>query len=184
VIQDHRSTGHNGVVILPSIWTDHVLLRSLRREDVDALHALWTAPEVRRYLWEDIIIARETAQQIVEGHLAADHLNPGYWALHIPPPVSPAEASIAGFCGFRLIDDNGPDIELLYGLRKEHWGMGLATEACAAALGYLWRSTGYEQVYARTDPPNYKSVQVMLRLGMMHESTTASMITYVLRRPG
>ena len=35
----------------------------------------------------------------------------------------------------------------------------------------------------RTDPPNDKSVRVMLRLGMTHESTTDSMVTYLLRRP-
>ena len=60
----------------------------------------------------------------------SDELKIGYWALHIPPPVSTSEAPIAGFCGFRQI---GPEIELMYGLRREHWGKGLATEACAAA---------------------------------------------------
>ena len=78
-----------------------------------------------------------------------------------------------GFCGFRFIDE-GPEIELVYGLQAEHWGKGLATEACMAALDYLWRFTDYRQVYARTDPPNDKSVRVMLRLGMTHESTTCS----------
>ncbi len=164
---------------LPSICTDRVLLRSLRRDDVGAVHSLRTAPEVRRFLWDDIVIIREVAQEIVESHLGTvDQFGLGFWALHIPP----AEAPIAGFCGFRFIDD-GPEIELLYGLRGEHWGKGLATEACAAALGYLWGSTSYRRVYARTDPPNYKSVKVMLRLGMIHESTTASMITYLLLRP-
>jgi RimJ/RimL family protein N-acetyltransferase len=63
---------------LPSICTDHVLLRSLRRDDIDALHALWTAPEVRRYLWDDIVITREAVQQVVDSHLATvDHFNLG-----------------------------------------------------------------------------------------------------------
>ncbi len=119
---------------LPSICTDRVLLRSLGRDDVDAMHSLWTAPEVRRFLWDDIVITREVAQEVVESHLAtADGSGFGFWALEIPPPPQSAEAPIAGFCGFRFIDA-GPEIELLYGLRGEHWGMGLATEACAAAL--------------------------------------------------
>jgi RimJ/RimL family protein N-acetyltransferase len=167
---------------LPSIRTDRILLRSWRRDDVHPLHALWTASEVRRYLWDDIVITRDIAEELVEAHLkTSDELKIGYWALHIPPPVSTSEAPIAGFCGFRQI---GPEIELMYGLRREHWGKGLATEACAAALEYLWQSTSYERVYARTDPPNNRSIQVMLRLNMTHESTTASLITYVLRRPG
>jgi RimJ/RimL family protein N-acetyltransferase len=172
---------------LSSIRTDRLLLRPFQLDDVAALHQLWTATEVRRYLWDDAVITRETVQQVIESHLAtADRLNLGYWVLHILP-VSPIGAPIAGFCGFRLIDDgpkldDGPEIELLYGLRGEHWGKGLATEASAAAIEYLWRSTAYPRVYARTDPPNEKSVQVMRRLGMKHESTTPSMITYVLYR--
>ena len=163
--------------------TGRVLLRPWTEQDVDALHALWTAAEVRRYLWDDLLITRDTAEQVVRSHLATtDHHGFGCWALHIPPQVPAAEAPISGFCGFRFIDD-GPDIELLYGLSVEHWGKGLATEACVAALDYLWHSTNYQQVHARTDPPNDKSVQVMLRLGMTHELTTASMISYVLRRP-
>jgi RimJ/RimL family protein N-acetyltransferase len=153
------------------------------RDDIDGLHALWTAPEVRRYLWDDVVITRDRAADVVESHLAtvASH-NIGYWALHIPPPGTEVRAPIAGFCGFRFID-NTPEIELMYGLRGEHWGKGLATESSLAALHYLWRCTGFQQVHARTDPPNTTSVQVMLRLGMTHESTTEKMIVYVLRRP-
>jgi ribosomal-protein-alanine N-acetyltransferase len=90
-------------------------------------------------------------------------------------------SGIAGFCGFRFIDD-GPDIELMYGLRSAHWGKGLATEACSAAIEHLWRTTAFQLVYARTDPPNERSVRVMQQIGMRHESTTASTITYALRR--
>jgi RimJ/RimL family protein N-acetyltransferase len=171
--------GENGPMSLTILRTEHILLRPWTRGDVDALHALWTLPEVRRYLWDDAVITRETAEQAVVSHLVTiEKRGIGYWALHIPPSASP----IAGFCGFRFIDD-GPDIELMYGLQPEHWGKGLATEASLAAVEYLWRSTEYERVYARTDPPNRKSVQVMQRLGMTQESTTESMIMYVLRRP-
>jgi ribosomal-protein-alanine N-acetyltransferase len=135
-----------------------------------------------RCLWDDSAIARDTAAQLVESHLVtAEKHCIGYWALHIPPPTSPA-APVAGFCGFRFIDDD-PEIELMYGLKPEYWGKGLATEACLSALEYLWCSTTFQQVYARTDPSNLNSVRVMLRLGMTHVSTTESMITYVLRRP-
>jgi [ribosomal protein S5]-alanine N-acetyltransferase len=168
---------------LAMLRTDRILLRPWTRDDVDGLHALWTTPELRRYLWDDALITRDTARQVVESHLAtAKGCAIGYWALHIPPPISPGESPIVGFCGFRFID-NGPEIELMYGLLAGYWGKGLATEACIAALDYLWRSTDYRQVYARTDPPNDKSIQVMLRLGMTHKSTTDSMVTYLLRRP-
>jgi ribosomal-protein-alanine N-acetyltransferase len=165
--------------------TERILLRPWTCEDVDELHALWTEGEVRRYLWDDAVITRDTAEKVVESHLVTTNEHGiGYWALHIPPPISLLAAPIAGFCGFRFIGDSS-DIELMYGLQTECWGKGLATEACGAALAYLWRSTEFPQVYARTDAANGKSVQVMLRLGMtpVPTPTTDSVITYVLRRP-
>jgi [ribosomal protein S5]-alanine N-acetyltransferase len=168
---------------LPVIRRERFVLRPWTRDDVDALHAFWTTPELRRYLWDDLVIARETAEQIVDSHIAtAEQHGIGYWGILVPPPAEPAEAPIVGFCGFRFVDD-GPDIELMYGLRAEYWGQGLATEACRALIEYLWRSTRFPLLYARTDPPNERSVRVIERLGMTHQSTSASLITFVLRRP-
>lgn len=160
---------------LPELHTPRLVLRPWTHEDLDGLHALWTAPEVRRYLWDDIVISRETAAEVLETHFAFESLGIGCWKVD-------TGSGTTGFCGFRLIGD-GPDIELLYALKGELQGKGLATEACAAALDHLWRNTTYQKVYARTDPPNQRSLGVMRRLGMHHESTTASTITWVLERP-
>jgi len=169
---------------LPEIRTERFVLRPWTRDDVDALHALWTTPELRRYLWDDLVIARETAEQIVDSHLAtAEQHGIGYWGILVPPPAEPADVPIVGFCGFRFIDD-GPDVELMYGLRAEYWGQGLATGACFASIEYLWRSTRFPLLYATTDPLNERSVRVIERLGMTHHSTSATLITFVLRRPG
>jgi RimJ/RimL family protein N-acetyltransferase len=101
----------------------------------------------------------------------------GFWAIRLSD-----DSQLAGFCGFRFID-TGPEIELLYGLKGEYWGQGVASEAALAAIEYLWRSTGFRQVFARTDAPNEASIRVMLRLGMTHATTRESMIAYVLLRP-
>jgi [ribosomal protein S5]-alanine N-acetyltransferase len=165
----------------PVLRTQRLVLRPWTPEDVDSLHTLFTAPEVRRYLWDDVVIWRELVAQLVDSHLATvDHHGIGYWTLHLAT-TSTADGAIAGFCGFRFIND-GPEIELMYGLRAEQWGKGLATEACWAAVEHLWNSTGFRRVYARTDPPNENSVRVMQRLGMMRESSTESTTTYVLQR--
>ncbi|MBV8817305.1 MAG: GNAT family N-acetyltransferase [Acidobacteriaceae bacterium] len=96
-------------------------------------------PRCRRYLWDDAKIPREVVAQVVESHLlTADEHGFGHWALHVRPTMLLAAAPIVGFCGFRLTDD-GPEIELMYGLQPEYWGKGLATEARFAALYYLWR---------------------------------------------
>jgi RimJ/RimL family protein N-acetyltransferase len=100
-----------------------------------------------------VLISRETAEQVVKQHLmtAIEH-NTGFWVLHVQrrkyrlPPIS-LMASVDS--GSLMIN---PEIELLYGLRGDYWGKGLATEAGAAALAHLWSSTEFEKVYARADP--------------------------------
>ena len=106
----------NGFIVVPVLRTRRLVLRPWRPDDIDSLHTLFTAPEVRRYLWDDVVIARELVAQLVDSHLVtADHYGIGYWALHLPPTLT-GDATIAGFCGFRFIND-GPEIELMYGLR-------------------------------------------------------------------
>ena len=165
--------------MLPLIRTERLLLRPWNIDNVDQLHAMWTTPDVRRYLWDDIEITSETAKQVVDSHLATvERHDIGYWALELPPDSD----RMIGFCGFRFIDE-GSDVELMYGLLSEFWGRGLATEGCNAAVEYFWSATKYDVLYARTDPPNVASVRVRERLGMRRESTTDTLITYVLHRP-
>ena len=134
---------------LPRISTERLSLRPFTIMDIDRLHALWTQPDMRRFLWDDVIISRDRAADEVERGLEnTDRHGIGYWMIE-----AQKENDLLGFCGFRLID-NEPEIELMYGLERAYWGMGLATEASRVALAWLWNSTGYRRVYARTDPPN------------------------------
>lgn len=163
---------------LPLLVTPRMILRPWTRDDVDVLHEMWTTPDVRRYLWDDLVIPRETAVAVVESHhTTCEQHAIGYWNLHL---IEQPDTFI-GFCGFRFIDETS-NLELMYGLMRDFWGRGIATEACAAAIDYLWNATDYSVLYARTDPPNAASVRVMQRLGMQHESATDTTITYVLHR--
>ena len=116
---------------LPTLETERLILRPWSLDDIDALHQVWTDPQVRRYLWDDEVISRQRAAAAVEDGVAAANRNGvGLWCV-LPKPAG----ALAGFCGFRYIDD-APDIELLYGLLPDYWGQGLATEAARAALAY------------------------------------------------
>jgi [ribosomal protein S5]-alanine N-acetyltransferase len=115
------------VMRLPMIRTGRLVLCPWTTADLDALHSLWTAPEVRRYLWDDIVITREAAERVLNSHLATEARDGiGFWTILVPARVLSMGSAIPGFCGFRYIDD-GHEIELLYGLRGERWGKGFAT---------------------------------------------------------
>ena len=50
---------------LPILRTPRLTLQPYRLDDIDLLHQLWTTPEVRRYLWDDIVITRQRAEETV-----------------------------------------------------------------------------------------------------------------------
>ena len=67
---------------LPVLETRRLTLRPFGVEDLDALHAIWTDPDVRRYLWDDLIISRERAAETLADAIAtAAKDGIGYWTL-------------------------------------------------------------------------------------------------------
>ena len=142
------------------LTTERTRLRPLTIDDVDVAHALWTDPAVRKYLWDDVIIDRERAAEVVAASSEAfEARGYGLWLVHLKESGEPI-----GFCGLRPADSGAP--ELLYGLWPHWWGRGLAAEAAHAVLGYAFSVLGHHVVEGATDPPNPASVRVMERLGM------------------
>ncbi len=147
----------------PLLTTPRAILRPLGTADLDAVHALWTDPDVRRYLWDDVVIAPAQAVEALatsEKNFAAHGF--GLWG------VAMADGgSLIGFCGAQRA--SGGEAELLFGLLGSSWGQGLATECAAAVLDHLFGPLGLPEAVALTDVPNLASVRVMERLGMTVE---------------
>jgi len=51
------------------IATARLILRPFAAADVDDLHRLWVDPGVRKFLWDDQVILRETAVAVVESSI-------------------------------------------------------------------------------------------------------------------
>jgi ribosomal-protein-alanine N-acetyltransferase len=148
----------------PVLTTQRLRVRPISREDVDALHELWTIPAVRRYLWDDRVLARETVEEIVARSCESfAERGFGYFALEFRD-----RAGLVGFCGHRVSED-ADDIELLYGIHPRYWGEGLVAEAASAVLSYGFATCGMDRVVAATDTPNQQAVRVLQKLGMVFE---------------
>lgn len=147
------------------LHTPHLLLRPFRPEDEDALFQLWNDPHVRRYLWDDQAVPRE----VVREQLALserDFRERGFGEFVLSLAERPGE--VIGFCGLRRIDE-GDDVEIMYGLSRDCWGRGLATEAARAVLHFGFEQVGLEDIFAGADFDNAASIRVMERLGMSHD---------------
>jgi RimJ/RimL family protein N-acetyltransferase len=166
----------------PILETDRLRLRPFAPADVDVLHAQWTHPDVRRYLWDGRVIARDEVVAVVDESVAAfESRGVGFWVLELgTPPV------VIGFAGLRPLPD-GTDLELYYGLDPGHWSRGYATEASRAVLRYGFDVLGLAAIPIRTDGPNAASVAVMERLGARYVRTDpigafGTTIVYVVER--
>jgi ribosomal-protein-alanine N-acetyltransferase len=141
--------------------TERLVLRPLAAGDADCLHALWTDAPVRRFLWDDRVIALEETRAIVD---ESDRLfrerRFGLWGVRERDGGD--LVAVAGCWPFRT----PPSLELLFAVAAPHWGRGIATEASRCVLGYGSRALGFRVVVASTDVANVASVRVLEKLGM------------------
>jgi [ribosomal protein S5]-alanine N-acetyltransferase len=146
-----------------TLATMRTMLRPVVPGDAAALHALWTDPDVRRFLWDDVSISEAGAAEVVAASGAdfAAHAF-GFWMVY-----ETASGECAGFHGLRPSEACEP--ELLFGFWPRYWGRGLATEAARAVLSYAFDVLACPHVVAATDVPNAASVRTLERLGMQFE---------------
>jgi ribosomal-protein-alanine N-acetyltransferase len=148
---------------------------------------MWSEPAVRRFLWDDKVVPRETVMEIIEAsNETFSRSGLGYWMVHLK-----GGSEVVGFCGLRHFrfekeSADADEVEILYGLAPAHWGKGLATEAAAAVVRYGFEVLGLTRICAGADPPNQDSFRVMERLGMRFLRRTAvgelEAVYYVLYR--
>lgn len=140
--------------------TNRLELWPVRLADADALHALWTAPGVSRFLWYGKIISLDRTTEIVT---ASEQLfrerRFGLWSAW-----GAACTQLIGFGGFWYFR-NPPELELLFGVRESQWGHGYATEISGAVVEYGFGALGFDRIRASTDGENVASARVLEKLG-------------------
>jgi RimJ/RimL family protein N-acetyltransferase len=130
---------------------------------VPDLHALWTAPGVRRYLWSDRVLPLEKTRDLVmQSEYLFDERDLGLWGAYAP------EGAIIGFGGFWFFR-NDHEIELLYGVDEAHWLRGYGREIAQTVMAYAFDQLALEEVRASTDAANQGSVRLLRKLGFMQD---------------
>ena len=145
--------------------TDRLLLRPLRREDVESIVALWSDPQVTRFLGGPR--DGERVRAILLEELTEPPLGPlGQW-----PVVLKASGEFVGDCGLIPKEIDGRDeVELVYVLSPGAWGRGYATEIGTALLRFAIEELAHERVVSLIDVENLASKRVAQKLGMHREA--------------
>jgi ribosomal-protein-alanine N-acetyltransferase len=142
------------------LTTERLALRPVTAHDHTALVSHWTAPDVRRFLFDDAVLpAAEISEVIADSATSFATAGYGFWIIR-----ELAEPGLAGTVGLRQLEDLGP--EIVYSVAPAAWGKGYATEATRAVVDYALGPLGVPEVLAEIDEGNAASVAVAERLGM------------------
>jgi RimJ/RimL family protein N-acetyltransferase len=140
--------------------TERLVLRPIREGDADDLFALWSDPEVMRFIGDGKPRTREdTEVRLRRALLHWREHGFGLWAL-----LDKAGGFVGG-CGVGYFHEL-PDAELGYALARSHWGRGLASEAVAVVLRHAFEVLDLPRVVGVAQAGNDASQSVLLKAGM------------------
>lgn len=147
------------------IETARLILRPFREADRDAWAALNGDPRVSDWLGGPIDRAgADRALDAINAHIAERGY--GFWAAELK-----AERRLVGMIGLKYDAEvlETPVIEAGWRLSPSVWGQGFASEGAAAALAWGFANLDVAEIVAFTAQSNFKSQQVMRRIGMAHD---------------
>lgn len=140
--------------------TQRLVLSPVTTGDHAVLLAHWTAPDVRRFLFDGAMLsAAEITEAIEDSTRDFGRAGYGLWLV-----CEKDGTDLIGTAGLRPLEDLG--LELFYSLAPGSWGKGYATEAARAVLDRALGPLGLPEVLAEVDEGNTASIAVLERLGM------------------
>ena len=149
----------------PQLQGKRVRLRGPRREDADALFALFSDPAVMRYWSRPPMTTLGEAQGLVGEMLDSFEQRLLFnWMV-----TTRDDDGVIGTCTLFRIDPRHRHAEIGYALRSDHWGRGIAGEAVALVLDWAFRRLDLQRIEADIDPRNDGSRQLLARLGFSSE---------------
>ena len=148
--------------------TERLEMRPSGAADLDALHALWNEPGVRRFLFEGRSIDGELARRLLAR--SASTFESEGWGIWLVRERAAGDA--LGFVGL-MRPENAPDSptpaddppRFVVGITEARWGEGLALEASELVLRHAFEDLALAAIRADADAPNAASIRLLRRLG-------------------
>jgi ribosomal-protein-alanine N-acetyltransferase len=147
--------------------TERLIVRPFSLDDTATLHEIVSQDEVMEYLPEDVMTIEEVGRVISWLNECYDKNTPECILKFTLAVISKGDQKLIGWCGLGPLEFSPEEVEIFYGLSKDQWGKGIATEAATTVLRYGFETLKLDQIVAVTDPRNAASVKVIQKLGMI-----------------
>ena len=147
------------------LTTERLILDLHRREDFEAFAAMWAEPAVLAPMGRQPLTPNESWMRLLQYRGLWPLLGYGYWAIR--------EKATGRFMGDLGFADFHREIEpSIVGVPEGGWtlagwahGKGFASEALAAALGWIDAQARFERTVCIIDPNNRPSIRLAERHG-------------------
>jgi ribosomal-protein-alanine N-acetyltransferase len=147
--------------------TKRLRLRRWRDGDIEAFAALNADPQVMAQF--PAPLSRAESEFVLEQIEAGfDRDGFGIWALETL--ADETFLGLTGICRVPFAAAFTPAVEVGWRLLPDAWGHGYATEAASASLDYGFTTAGLEEIVSFASKTNPKSIAVMERLNMRHDT--------------
>ncbi|WP_460422907.1 GNAT family N-acetyltransferase [Pseudomonas sp. ZL2] len=146
---------------MPLFETPRLLVRELSRQDLPALTAILSDPEVMKFSLRGVCDEQMTGAFIDWCVQCYANYGMGQWAL-----VDKASGELVGFCGVSPEQVAGvQEASLGYRLAMRYWRQGLASEAVKGVLEYVFSQQQQPAVIAIIESANVASLRVAQKAG-------------------
>lgn len=148
------------------IETERLLLRQMKMQDSNDLFAIWSDPEVARYMNISPLTEVAQAQEMIEKLTSlAKEQKAIRWSI-----ILRENNQLIGTGGFNTwVKEEAYRGEIGYDLRRQYWGRGIMTEALHALLSFGFKSMGLNRIEALVVPDNVASFRLLQKLGFCEE---------------
>jgi RimJ/RimL family protein N-acetyltransferase len=134
--------------------TPRLRLRHARPGDLKALHGILSDPRATLWWSTPPHTSLDQTQAWLDGMISGNAAGSDDFVIE-------RDGVVIGKAGFWQLPDVG------YILHPDHWGLGLASEAVAAAVDHVFTTRSVEALTADVDPENAASIRLLERLGFL-----------------
>jgi RimJ/RimL family protein N-acetyltransferase len=150
------------------LLTERLSLRPFREDDLDALYAIQSRPDVVRYLyWEPR--SRDETREMLERRMLQTSIEREGDGLHLAADLR-TSGELAGHISLFFASQEHRQGEIGFVLHPDHHGHGYAAEGALLMLRLGFEELGLHRIVGRCDARNTASARLMERLGMRREA--------------
>lgn len=141
--------------------TQRLLIRHLELTDTDSMFAIFSLPEVTKWMGDGSPLTRELCEKWIEVS-QKNYAAKGFGASAV---IEKSTHEFIGCSGI-VYDSERQEPEIIYAFQPNAWGKGYASELVPAMLNYGLTQCGLTYILATIAEPNKASAHVIKKAGM------------------